>query len=119
MFSYTVVSGCGEGEVTLLISGNAVFTHTEEMNEALSDALDSCEHLTVDVGSANELDLTFRVLLCSLHRRSLLMNKRISVRFSHMPGGEERRGGFARVEGCLYKDATAFCSLWHHITGAE
>ena len=113
MFRYEVVSGTSAGEATVVISGDAVFTHSKEIDQALSEALETCDNLTVDVGAAKELDLTFRVLLCSLHRRSELINKTISVRDTRGPGGGERRSRYARVEGCLFKDASELCSLWH------
>ena len=77
MFKHVVVSGIDKGEATVVISGDAVFTHAQEVQDALSEALRACDHLTIDVGAAGELDLTFRVPLCSLHRRSVLINKRI------------------------------------------
>lgn len=119
MFSYEVVSGNGAGEVTVVISGDAVFTHSEEIDRALCDALDTCDSLTVDVGAAKELDLTFRVLLCSLHRRSELINKSVSVRDTRAPGRKERQSRYARVDGCLSKDASGLCSLWHGSGGGK
>lgn len=113
MFRYEVVSGNRAGEATVVISGDAVFTHSKEIDQALSEALAACDKLTVDVGAAMELDLTFRVLLCSLHRRSELYNKTLSVRDTRDPGRGERRPGYERVEGCLFKDASGLCSLWH------
>ena len=113
MFRYLMVSGNGNGRTSVVISGDAVFTHTTEMEKALGEALDSCDHLTVDVVAAGDVDLTFRVLLCSLHRRSELINKKITVQVAQTPGREERPGQFARVEGCLFKDASELCTLWH------
>ena len=112
MFKHVVVSGIDKGEATVVISGNAVFTHAQEVQDALSEALRACDHLTIDVGAAGELDLTFRVLLCSLHRRSVLINKRISVRVAPAPGRDNRQRRYTRVEGCLFKDASEHCSLW-------
>jgi len=112
MFSYEVVNGNRAGEATVVISGDAVFTHSKEIDQALSEALDACDNLTVDVCAAKELDLTFRVLLCSLHRRSKLINKTVTVRDTRAPGCGERRSRYARVEGCLFKDASGLCSLW-------
>lgn len=112
MFRYEVLRGNGNGRATMVVAGNAVFTHSKEVEEALCEALDGCDHLTVDVGAAADLDLTFRVLLCSLHRRSELINKTISVRDARGGGRRGIESRHARVEGCLFKDGSEFCSLW-------
>lgn len=101
----------GKCEATVFVSGAAVFTHATELQESLNDALDACGHLVVDISAAGPIDLTLRALLCSLHRRSELMNKTMSVRVADAEGngcGER----YARVEGCLFKDADGYCSLW-------
>jgi ABC-type transporter Mla MlaB component len=120
MFRHVVVNGISKGEATVVISGDAVFTHALEMQSALSEALESCDHLTIDVGSVEVLDVTFRVLLCSLHRRSELVNKRISMQGA-LPSREDDRTRYARVNGCLFKGASERCLLWESIVqgGAE
>ena len=111
MFRYALVSGKGEGEMTVVIFGHALFTQACEIEEALSEALHACAHLTVEVGSAEDLDLSFRVLLCSLHRRSELLNKTVTVRDTRRTP-REMREDVGRVEGCLFKDASDLCTLW-------
>jgi ABC-type transporter Mla MlaB component len=113
MFNHARFNGIGKGETTIMISGAAVFTHAQEMQNALGDALDACDHLTIDVGRVEAMDLTFRALLCSLHRRSELVNKKIS-----MQGALPRREGYPvrhRVKGCLFKATGECCQLWESI----
>jgi len=116
MFSHILVDEIGAGEATVVILGDAVFTHAQEMQAALSQALDACEHLTIDVGSVDALDLNFRVLLCSLHRRSELVNKKISMRGA-LPGLEDDRTRYDRVKGCLFKKPNERCMLWESMIG--
>uniref|UniRef100_C6E308 STAS domain-containing protein n=1 Tax=Geobacter sp. (strain M21) TaxID=443144 RepID=C6E308_GEOSM len=111
MFRYALVRGKGDGEMTVVISGHALFTQAGDIERALRGALNACHHLTVDVGSARELDLTFRVLLCSLHRRSVLQNKTVTVRDTRATPREVRED-IERVEGCLFKDGSDLCTLW-------
>lgn len=111
MFRHLLVHGVGKGEATVVISGAAVFTDALEMQHALGEALDACEHLTIDVGDIEAFDATFRVLLCSLHRRSELVNKRISIT-GVLLRREDGQAGNARVEGCLFKDESGVCTLW-------
>lgn len=112
MFSHLVVKGIDKGEATIVISGDAVFTHAHEMQSALSAALDACQHLIIDVGSVQALDGTFRVLLCSLHRRSELVNKRITVQGPLTGRVDDQIRRSPRVQGCLFKKQDQFCTLW-------
>ena len=114
MFKHAVVNGTGKGKAVIMISGDAVFTHAQEMQKALGEALDACDHLTIDIGRVEVVDVTFRALLCSLHRRSELVNKKIV-----MQGALPRREGdpvrYTRVKGCLFKEASELCQLWESI----
>jgi hypothetical protein len=113
MFVHQVVSGFGNGEATVLISGDAVFTHAGEMQAALGEALDACQHLTIDVGCVDALDGTFRVLLCALHRRSELGNKSISMQ-GVLPGWDDDQSRYA-TKGCLFRGANERCPLWESL----
>lgn len=111
MFRHTLVQGTGKGEATVAISGDAVFTHAQEMQSALGEALEGCRHLTIDVGAIESHDGTFRVLLCSLHRRSELVNKRITMRGT-LPGREGVQAGHAKENGCPFNRTNEGCPLW-------
>jgi len=110
MFRLSVRSGRGSGEATVVIAGDAVFTHAGELQSALGEVLADCEHLTIDVGKVGLLDLTFHVLLCSLHRQSELAHKRITLQ-----GADCRREVppcFSRHRRCLVKGGNGVCHLW-------
>ena len=111
MFRLVVVKGIDKGEATVVISGDAVFTHAQEMQSALNEALDACDRLAIDVGAVDAFDVTFRVLLCSLHRKAELAHKRVSMQ-GGMPGREGDHARFFKVNGCLFKGGTEQCQLW-------
>jgi ABC-type transporter Mla MlaB component len=112
MFSHLVVKGARKDDSRILLFGVAIFTHAEEMQSALGEALEGCHCLTIDVEGVEAFDVTFRVLLCSLHRRSQLVNKTILLQ-GGLPGREDDPAKYARVEGCLFKNASDLCTLWH------
>lgn len=60
------------------------------------------------------IDDTFRALLCSLHRRSELVNKKITLQGA-LPRLEVDPARYTRVEGCLFKEASELCQLWESI----
>ena len=114
MFKHALVHGTGKKQATVMIFGDAVFTHAEEMRSALGDALEACEHLTIDVGKVRVIDLTFRALLCSLHRRSELVNKTITMQGA-LPRRKNDQVRYARIKGCLFKNDNERCQLWESI----
>ena len=113
MFRLSVVRGNARGQVTARISGEAVFTHAQEIQSALGEALAGCDHLTIDLGEVAVLDATFRALLCSLHRHSGLLHKKITLQ-----GAPARRDDPLRhpgIKGCLFKETHECCRLWDSI----
>ena len=117
MFRHSLLQETGKSEAVIVISGDAVFTQAQEMESALSAALQSCRHLIIEIGGVEAFDSTFQVLLCSLHRRSELENKKISlqgIRRENEPTWQ------ARLKGCLLNENTR-CPLWEPILkpGAE
>jgi hypothetical protein len=106
---YTVAQGIGKGESTVVILGDAVFTHAQEIMSALSEALDACDHLIIDVGKVVAYDGTFRVLLCSLHRRSELVRKTISMKGT-LPGLRN-----VYIHRCAFNGTNQRCTLWESV----
>ena len=104
MFGHIMINRIGKRDAMVVVSGDAVFTHAQEMQTALGEALETCDNLTIDVRKVQASDVTFRVLLCSLHRRSELENKTIAI-LGTLPGRED-----ARVNGCL-KNSSQRCAL--------
>lgn len=110
MFRHTLVEGTGAGEATMAIFGDAVFTEAQEMERALGAALDACRRLTIDVGGVQNFDGTFRVLLCSLHRRSQLENKTI-VMHGNLRKREQDRSWQSKLKGCPFDGIDRNCPL--------
>jgi len=118
MFRLTVVHSDGQEAATAVISGEAVFVHAQEMQSALGDALASCQHLTIELGKVAGFDATFRALVCSLHRQSELVHKKITLQ-GHLAWREDPLGS-AGIKGCLLEQRYECCRLWETIlTGAE
>jgi ABC-type transporter Mla MlaB component len=113
MFRLSVVRGTAKGQATARIYGEAVFTHAQEIQSALCEALAGCDHLTIDLGEVAVLDATFRALLCSLHRHSGLLHKKITLQ-----GALPRRDDPLRypgINGCLFKETPECCRLWDSV----
>lgn len=115
MYRHAVIDN-GGGRATVVVTGDAVFTDIPELQRVLEDALDACEHLSVEVEGADAVDATLRVLLCSLHRRSELLKKPISARIPPA-GGRRRPKRRQRVEGCPFGEEGDCCPLWDGRTG--
>lgn len=111
MFRHILQHGGGEGRAILSISGHAVFTRAQEMEQVLGGALEACRHLTIDLEGIEEYDSTFRVLLCSLHRRSELEQKTLAIRGA-LPGRESEQARQAGAMGCLRDETNTRCHLW-------
>ena len=107
MLRLTLVNGVGKGEATAIISGAAVFTHVQELQGFLEQSLAGCDHLTIDVNRVGALDATFRALICSLHRHSLLVQKQITLQ-----GVISRREDPIDYSGCHWKETDGCCRLW-------
>ena len=114
MFKHTWHQETGSDEATIKISGEAVFTQAQEMESALGEALEACRHLIIDIGGIEAFDSTFEVLLCSLHRRSDLGNKRISIQGS-LPRQESLQTRQAKANGCLLQGTNKRCPLWEPV----
>ena len=113
MIRLSVVRGIAEGQATARIAGEAVFTHAQQIQSALCEALAGCDHLTVDVGEVAVLDATFRALLCSLHRHSGLLHKKITLQGA--PPGREDPLRYPGINGCLFRETHECCRLWDSI----
>lgn len=108
MFRHMLVEGIAEGEATMVIFGNAVFTDAHQMESELGKALDACRHLTIDVGGVEISDATFQVILCSLHRRSQLENKKVSMQ-GRLRRRENDRGWQPKVKVCRFNRTNSCC----------
>lgn len=96
------------GELTVSISGWAVFTHAKELEQALVEALSGCRHLTLDLTSVQQIDLSFPALVCCLHRKSELLHKEITLRGPPRRG----RGWLATREARCPRQPGRQCRLW-------
>ncbi len=110
MFRYLLTKTKDKDQATLAISGNAVFIRADEMDNALAAGLACCRELVIDVSGLESFDSTFQVLLCSLHRRSELENKSISI-VGALPGRSNEQARQAKAKGCLLNGNSKHCPL--------
>jgi len=113
MYRLTVENRVGQEKATAVISGEAVFIHAEELQSALCETLDSCQHLTIELSRIVVLDATFRALICSLHRYSELVHKDITLQGAL--ARQEDPLGDTGIRGCLLKETNQCCRLWGSI----
>ncbi len=86
----------------LNFSGELTVGHIEEMRTALIQALSNVGRLEIDFSGVTEVDLFCLQLLCSLHRTSLKLNKRVNFVDSQLAKFREtmESAGYSRITGC-------------------
>jgi anti-anti-sigma factor len=101
------------GDVAVLaVSGPVTVEKACELKEILMKALHGAEHVIFNLEGMTEVDLSCLQILCSAHRTSIRLNKRITlgnVRPEVFSRAVEC-GGFDRHTGCAL-DTTKSC-LW-------
>lgn len=86
----------------LTFSGELIVEHVGEMRTALIQALTDVDRVEIDFSGVTEVDLFCLQLLCSVHRTSLRLNKRVNFIGSRPAKFREmiETAGFSRVTGC-------------------
>ncbi len=86
----------------LTFSGELTEGHIAEMRTALIQALTDVDRLQIDMNGVAGVDLFCLQLLCSLHRTSLKLNKRVNFVDSQLAKFREalEAAGYLRVMGC-------------------
>ncbi len=96
----------------LTFDGELTLKHANEIRTAFIKALIDGDQVEIDLGNATEADLSCLQLLCSAHRTSLKLNKRLNFIGSlprHFREAAEA-AGYSRSSGCT-KDCEQSC-LW-------
>lgn len=94
-------------EITL--EGELLIERAAELKDKVSRALEGSPVLTIDLGGATDMDLSFLQLLCSAHKAAMEGGKTLRLR-----GGAETFGrrvieaGFNRKQACD-KEADSMC----------
>jgi anti-anti-sigma regulatory factor len=86
----------------LTFSGALTVKHIGEMRNIFIRTLMNFEHIEMDISAVTDIDLFCLQLLCSLHRTSLGMNKRVDIIGSQPANFREtlEEAGYSRVTGC-------------------
>jgi len=86
----------------LTFSGELTVEHVGEMRTALIQALTDVDRVEIDFSGVTEVDLFCLQLLCSVHRTSLRLNKRVNFIGSQPAKFREtlEEAGYSRVTGC-------------------
>lgn len=101
------------GEVAVLsINGAMTVDNSLELKELLLRALNGADHVVFDLEKVTDVDLSCLQILCSAHRTSARLNKKVTL------GGIRAEvflkavecAGFERHTGCIYD--TAKTCLW-------
>ena len=96
----------------LTFDGELDLKHADEMRAAFIKALINADHVEMDFRNVTEADLSCLQLLCSAHRTSLKLNKRLNFVGSLPKHFIETAtaAGYSRSSGCT-KDCEQSC-LW-------
>ncbi len=86
----------------LTFSGELTVEHVGEMRTALIQALTDADHVEMDFSGVVEVDIFCLQLLCSAHRTSIRLNKRVNVLESQLAKFREtlETAGYSRATGC-------------------
>ncbi len=90
------------GNMPITIEGKATIGSVSELKTALLEALGSTGHVVLDVSRVTATDCAFFQLLCSAHRTSALLRKRLTlgaVRSEAFSRGA-KDAGFHSANGC-------------------
>jgi anti-anti-sigma regulatory factor len=96
----------------LTFEGKLTLKHADEIRASLIKALIDAGHVEIDIGNVIETDLSCVQLLCSAHRTSLKLNKRLNF-IGRLPKHfreAAEAAGYSRSSGCT-KDCEQSC-LW-------
>lgn len=64
---------------TLVLSEELTIARVSAIRDALQNVLEEADNLTVDVGVASEIDLSFLQLMCSAHRTGASRGKQVTL----------------------------------------
>ena len=82
MLTYTVEHNLGQKpfvQKTLYIEGKADSRQWEKLKTIFFDALNSCDHLIVNISKVEWFDYSFTVLICSIRRTARLLGKQLTI----------------------------------------
>ncbi|MFO7568421.1 MAG: STAS domain-containing protein [Smithellaceae bacterium] len=96
----------------LTLTDDLSISRATSLREAIEQALKKVKHLTVDIGQARGVDLSFLQLLCSAHRSATVMNKSMTLAGKSNEALQKAvdENGYGRTSGCVL-DKTSTC-LW-------
>ncbi|MBF0507253.1 MAG: STAS domain-containing protein [Nitrospirae bacterium] len=96
----------------LTLDGDLTIERADELKKALIDGLAETDRLIVDLENVGEADLTCLQLLCSAHRMSVRLNKRLMLSEKRSEAFRNlcKTAGFQRHTGCVL-DTQGSC-LW-------
>ncbi len=99
-------------EGVLTFDGELTLKHVDEIRVAFIKALIDANHVEIDFRNVTEADLSCLQLLCSAHRTSMKLNKRLNLVGSLPKNVREvaAAAGYSRSSGCA-KDCEQSC-LW-------
>jgi anti-anti-sigma regulatory factor len=86
----------------LTFSGELTVEHVGEMRTAIIQALSDVNGVDIDFSGVTNVDFLCLQLLCSVHRTSLSLNKRVNFIGSRPATFREtaETAGFSRITGC-------------------
>lgn len=96
----------------LTFDGELTLKHADKIRAAFIKALIDADHVEIDLGKVIEADLSCLQMLCSAHRTSLKLNKRLNF-VGNLPKHFREAAdaaGYSRSSGCT-KDCEQSC-LW-------
>jgi hypothetical protein len=82
MLTYTVEYNLGQKpfvQKTLYIEGKTDSSQWEKLKTIFFDALNTCDHLIVNISKVEGFDYSFTVLICSIRRTANLLGKRLTI----------------------------------------
>ncbi len=92
------------GDIGILhMEGDLTVHRADEIKAALTSALNSVDHVVLEIKNSSDIDMACLQLLCSVHRTAISMGKKIELS-EHCPQplrDVSALAGFLRRIGCI------------------
>jgi ABC-type transporter Mla MlaB component len=98
------------------IEGEVCADHLEKLSTYLFDALNSSDHLIVNIEKINKYDCSFVMLICSVRKTARLLNKPLTIQGRSLENSScEHEDSVQWTDRKCKFAGTPHCYLWESI----
>ncbi len=110
---YRIEQSAKPGEGTLFLEGELTIHYAGQLKDALLKAVGSFDAIVISLGNVQDVDLSCLQLICSAHRTSAKLKKKLSLAADppDLFFQAVRDSGYSRTRGCGSFESDENC-LW-------